>query len=216
MRLFRLNHAPHRANKQRHRIRLAGFCLLILSASHPSEVRAETVPQSRFEARDPHAAFVTEASRRFGIPEHWIRAVRRIESADNVRALSTAGAMGLMQIMPGTWHYLRDRHGLGDDPYDPRDNLLAGTAYLREMYDRYGFAGFLAAYNAGPGRYEAYLKGRPLQAETRSYVARLAPLIKAGNLPSEVMEEARNDPPDPHIWQRATLFVRRSPTGERP
>ena len=70
--------------------------------------------------------------------------------------------MGLMQIMPDTWTELRTRHRLGRDPYDPRDNILAGAAYLREMHDRYGSPGFLAAYNAGPGRYEDYLAGRPL------------------------------------------------------
>ena len=84
-----------------------------------------------------------------------------------------------MQIMPKTWAELRARHRLGADPYDPQDNILAGTAYIRELYDRYGAPGFLAAYNAGPGRYERHLAtGRPLPAETQAYVATLAPMIK--------------------------------------
>jgi len=72
-----------------------------------------------------------------------------VESAGKVRARSRKGAMGLMQIMPGTWADLRARYGLGADPYDSHDNILAGTAYIRELYDRYGAPGFLAAYNAG-------------------------------------------------------------------
>ena len=129
------------------------------------------------------AAHVREASQRFGIPEHWIYAVIRIESAGRTRAVSSAGAMGLMQLMPGTWARQRGRYSLGSDPFDPRDNILAGTSYLREMYDRYGVAGFLAAYNAGPGRYESWLAGRrSLPLETRRYVAKIAPLLQPGRI----------------------------------
>ena len=110
---------------------------------------------------------VEEASRRFLIPSSWIWAVIRVESAGDVRALSNKGAVGLMQLMPKTWASLRQQHGLGVDSYDPRDNILAGAAYLRELHDRYGEVGFLAAYNAGPGRYEDHLSGRrTLPAET--------------------------------------------------
>jgi len=123
-------------------------------------------------------SFVTEAAQRFGIPERWIYAVMRAESDGDQRTRSPKGAMGLMQIMPETWRDLRARFGLGTDPYDPRDNILAGVAYLREMHDRYGIPGFLAAYNAGPGRYERHLAtGRPLPAETRAYVTKLSAMI---------------------------------------
>lgn len=119
-------------------------------------------------------AFIAEASQRFGIPEAWIRAVMRAESGGNPRALSPKGAMGLMQIMPETWAELRTRYGLGANPYDPRDNILAGTAYLRELYKRYGYPDLFAAYNAGPQRFDAYLfNGKPLLDETRTYLARL-------------------------------------------
>ena len=74
----------------------------------------------------------------------------RVESLGDPLALSPKGAMGLMQIMPDTWSELRSRYGLGADPYDPHDNIIAGAAYLRELHDRYGERGFLAAYNAGP------------------------------------------------------------------
>lgn len=128
------------------------------------------------------AAYVSEASQRFGIPKHWIYAVIRAESAGQVKAKSHAGAMGLMQIMPGTWAILRARYQLGADPYDPRDNIHAGTAYLREMVDQFGVPGFLAAYNAGPGRYRQHASGgRPLPRETRAYVAKIMPEIVGGS-----------------------------------
>jgi hypothetical protein len=125
------------------------------------------------------AGFVSEASRRFRIPVSWIRAVIRAESQGDVFAISPKGAMGLMQIMPSTWTMLRARYGLGANPYDPHDNIVAGTAYLRELHDLYGSPGFLAAYNAGPARYEQCLNsGQPLPAETQDYVAALLPLIE--------------------------------------
>jgi hypothetical protein len=129
----------------------------------------------------PYAGFVEEAAQRFSVPAAWIGAVMAIESGGDGRALSPKGAMGLMQIMPDTWSGLRARHRLGVDPYDPRDNILAGAAYLREMFDRFGSPGFLAAYNAGPRSYEEHLAtGRPLPAETRHYVATLAARIREG------------------------------------
>jgi hypothetical protein len=80
--------------------------------------------------------------------------------------------------MPKTWTELRARYGLGADPFDPRDNILAGAAYIRELYDRCGTPGFVAAYDARPGRYERHLAaGRPLPDETQAYVATFAPMI---------------------------------------
>jgi hypothetical protein len=123
-------------------------------------------------------AFIAEASQRFQVPVAWIRAVMHVESGGRLRAVSPKGAMGLMQIMPKTYAGLRLRYHLGEDPYDPRDNILAGAAYLREMHDRYGSPGFLAAYNAGPERYDEHLAtGRPLPIETQAYVAMLMPMI---------------------------------------
>ncbi|EPJ9702002.1 lytic transglycosylase domain-containing protein [Pseudomonas aeruginosa] len=168
---------------------------------------AQSAPVERPAAVHPYAAHIAEASQRFGIPEHWIRAVLRAESAGDVRAVSTAGAMGLMQVMQDTWAGLRVRHGLGRDPYDPRDNILAGTAYLREMFDRYGnVAAMLAAYNAGPGRYDEHrATGRPLPAETRAYVAALTPIL-GGAAATEPPSSAPTPPPD---WREAPLFVMR-------
>jgi hypothetical protein len=128
-----------------------------------------------------------------------------VEGAGDVRAKSEKGAMGLMQIMPETWADLRMRHRFGDNPYDPRDNILAGAAYLHELRDRYGSPGFLAAYNAGPGRYEQYLAGRPLPAETRVYVATLAPLLGGGELASPISLAAVHS----KSWTEAPLFIGR-------
>jgi hypothetical protein len=129
---------------------------------------------------DRWAADIAHASARFGIPEQWIRRVMRAESGGETLLggqpiVSRAGAMGLMQLMPGTWRDMRLALGLGPDPHDPADNIAAGTAYLRLMYDRFGYPGLFAAYNAGPARYTAFLSGRSsLPAETRDYVAAIA------------------------------------------
>ncbi len=153
--------------------------LAALGLAYPLQANGQSRAVQTREASIDIAAHVREASQRFGIPEHWIYAVIRIESAGRTRAVSSAGAMGLMQLMPGTWARQRVRHSLGSDPFDPRDNILAGTSYLCEMYDRYGAAGFLAAYNAGPGRYEDWFAGRrSLPLETRRYVARITPLLQ--------------------------------------
>lgn len=73
--------------------------------------------------------------------------------------------------MPGTWANMRARFALGTDPHDPRDKILAVTAYLRPMYDRFGYPGLFAAYNAGPVRYARHLTtGRPLPRETITYL----------------------------------------------
>jgi hypothetical protein len=110
--------------------------------------------------------------------------------------------MGLMQIMPETWAELRLRYALGNNPYDPHDNILAGTAYLRELRDRYGSPGFLAAYNAGPARYEEHLVGRPLPAETLAYLKTLVPVIGSDIAASSAAARPRSSV--------GTLFVVRS------
>ena len=129
---------------------------------------------------DRWAGDIALASARFGIPAEWIRRVMRVESGGRTMLhgqpiVSSAGAMGLMQLMPSTWRDMRVALRLGVDPNDPRDNILAGAAYLRILYDRFGYPGLFAAYNAGPSRYAAFLSGaRRLPAETRAYVASIA------------------------------------------
>ncbi|MEW6121692.1 MAG: lytic transglycosylase domain-containing protein [Pseudomonadota bacterium] len=154
-----------------------------------------------------YADLIAEAAERFEIPATWIRAVLHAESDGDARSTSPKGAMGLMQIMPQTWAELRVRYGLGDDPYDLHDNITAGAAYLRELFDRYGAPGFLAAYNAGPARYEASRKGRALPTETRAYVDALAPVVEqdgAGGIASHVSAGSLPEPPS---WARAPLFI---------
>ncbi len=132
---------------------------------------------------DPWGPYIVEASAKYDVPERWIREVMRVESGgraemNGVPTTSGAGAMGLMQVMPATYDELRGRYTLGDDPYDPHNSILAGTAYIRELYDLYGSPGFLAAYNGGPGRLDDYLtRNRALPDETRRYVAKIGPYI---------------------------------------
>ncbi len=174
-----------------------------ISAVCAASAQAQSAPIATVNPADPYAADIAEASRRFSIPESWIRAVIRVESSGRVRAVSPKGAIGLMQIMPDTWAGLRLRYRLGRNPRDPHDNILAGAAYLREMHDRYGAAGFLAAYNAGPGRYAEYLAtGRPLPAETLAYVAALAPLIGGDPVNRGVVIAAGLN-----AWIRAPVFA---------
>lgn len=117
---------------------------------------------------------IAEASARFGLSTDLIRAVLMAESDGRIDAVSPKGAMGLMQLMPAAWREMRAELGLGDDPFRPRDNILAGAGYLRNLQDRFGPAGYLAAYNAGPGRYQQHLDGAaPLPRETIAYVARV-------------------------------------------
>ena len=192
--------------------RAASCCAVLLLAgglsicAGPGVAVAQSAPVAR-PAADPYAAYIAEASQRFGIPERWIRAVLRAESAGDKGAVSSAGAMGLMQVMPDTWAGLRARHRLGRDPYQPRDNILAGTAYLREMFDRYGNVGaMLAAYNAGPGRYDEHRStGRPLPAETRAYVAALAPILGGAS----ASQAPARQPAPPSDWRDAPLFIMR-------
>lgn len=121
----------------------------------------------------------SEAADRFGLPVEWVLRVIDAESAGRTTLggepiTSHAGAMGLMQIMPATWASLRAQYRLGPDPHDPRDNIVAGTAYLKAMYDLFGYPGLFGAYNAGPGRYGDHVaRGRPLPRETREYMAKI-------------------------------------------
>lgn len=147
---------------------------------------------------------IEEASSRFGIPVSWISQVMLAESRGftmlNGRAIrSRVGAMGLMQLMPATWAEMRARLALGTNPDDPRDNILAGTFYLRLMYDRFGYPGLFGAYNAGPGTYAAYLAGtRRLPGETVAYLGSVGGAAQ----PVSVARQSRPSP---------ALFVVRRP-----
>jgi hypothetical protein len=125
---------------------------------------------------DPWGPYIREAASRYSIPEQWIRAVMQQESGGEEQAVSPVGAMGLMQVMPETYAGLRQRYGLGDDPFEPHNNILAGSGYIHEMYERFGSPGFLAGYNAGPDRVDQYLAGSAsLPDETVNYLAAITP-----------------------------------------
>ena len=178
----------------------ATFCLFLLLAAGPAgSGHAAEAPTNATLV----ASAVQEASLRFGVPTGWIDAVIAAESGGDADAKSTKGAMGLMQLMPVTWRELSAEIGLGDDAFDRRGNVIAGTAYLRRLYDRFGRRGFLAAYNAGPTRYQAVLDGRGrLPAETVAYVARVEARIGWRN--SGPQAEMTTPPRD---WRVSGLFV---------
>lgn len=176
-------------------------------------------------AGDRWQPYIVEASRRFDLPPDWIRSVMQAESSGRVSVngrpiTSPAGAMGLMQLMPETYARLREEHGLGPDPHNPRDNILAGAAYLRAMYDRFGWPGLFAAYNAGPARFEAHLRDdQPLPVETRRYLVTLGvdmedavavALARAGAERAAIRRRAvRAKPPPPPA--RPVQLVRNDP-----
>ena len=192
---------------------LATLALLAACASNPQLSATQEARQYAAQAKhnykppgppsDPWGPYIVEAASKYDVPERWVREVMHQESGgrlyvDGQPIMSSAGAMGLMQVMPATYDELRGRYSLGDDPYDPHDNIMAGTAYLRELYDVYGSPGFLAAYNAGPGRLDDYLtRNRPLPDETRHYVARVGTAIgsSAPDRPSSAGQYAMNAVP---------------------
>ena len=193
---------------------------LSIACTAPGLVVAQAQGVTRPSPRDPYGEHIAEAAQRFELPATWIRAVLAAESNGDPRSVSPKGAMGLMQVMPETWGDLRLRHRLGSDPFDPHDNIIAGAAYIRLLYDRYGSPGWIAAYNAGPGRYEASLKGRPLPPETRAYVATVASNLDGVGDPDVTVAAAA----DPLAWTHSPLFIAQPTskpatdpvTGERP
>jgi len=223
---------------------VAGLCLLGVLAACAGQGPGINASQeaARYAARargnytppgppsDPWGPYIVEASNRFDVPQRWIREVMRVESggkeymSNGSLMTSPVGAMGLMQVMPETYQELQARYDLGDDPYDPHSNILAGAAYLREMYDIYGSPGFLAAYNAGPKRLDDYLSNnRPLPDETRRYVAMIGPRIQGASpaVPSPAENYAMNAlptdiPPGPRYGRTIQLASSRSPGGRAP
>jgi hypothetical protein len=190
------------------------------SLAAPTQVVLTMPEPTPPDPKDPWRDLIAEASGRFDVPEQWIRAVMHRESGGRATVkgkpiTSPAGAVGLMQVMPATYAELRDRHGLGPTPADPRDNIMAGTAYLREMYDQFGSPGFLAAYNCGPACYSAVQAGRQrLPRETKQYVAALAPVVAkttprgtGGEPATEAIMVAAAEPPKPAPRPAETIQV---------
>lgn len=130
----------------------------------PAQTATATPPATNLSPKQ----LVEEAAKKAALPPAFVHAVAMAESAYKVNAVSPKGAIGLMQLMPGT------AAALEADPRDPKQNAEAGAMYLRELLFRYDYdpVKALAAYNAGPGAVDKY-KGVPPYAETRSYVNRV-------------------------------------------
>jgi len=129
-----------------------------------------------FHALRPDQAYedlIREAAAKHDLDPNLIRAVMQTESAFNPHAVSRVGAQGLMQLMPG----LSVELGV-TDPFDPRQNIMAGARYLRQLLDahRGNIRLTLASYNAGPGNVKRY-KGVPPFRETRNYVRKITELL---------------------------------------
>lgn len=144
----------------------------------------QMTPRQLLKRWDPTIA---EASRRFHVPVPWIRAVMAAESGGRTMSaqdrplVSSAGALGLMQLMPETYEDMRAAYGLGPDPQNPHDNVLAGAAFLRRLFLTYGFPMMFSAYNDGPGNLEYRLLHRELlPLETRSYVEDITRALLTG------------------------------------
>lgn len=186
----------------------------------PGDAQSATDPIARWQP------FIAEASRRSGVPEAWIVAVMRAESGGRTTLhgrpiVSRAGAMGLMQLMPATWAEMRQ--GLGADPHDPHDNIIAGSVYLRLMHDRFGYPGLFAAYNAGPARYAAHLaSGQRLPGETQAYLAILAKTPPTPMMPPAIVSGERLFFPrstsiasDDRDGKRGSLFIKLATSTDR-
>jgi soluble lytic murein transglycosylase-like protein len=113
-------------------------------------------------------ALLDQAAEKYGLPPEFLHSVARIESAYQLNALSPKGAIGLMQLMPGT------AAQLNADPHDPLQNVDAGARHLRDLLLQYGGSTHkaLAAYNAGAGAVQKY-QGVPPYRETRGYVEKV-------------------------------------------
>jgi soluble lytic murein transglycosylase-like protein len=135
-----------------------------------------TVDISSFDPLDARHAYddlIKEAATRYHLDPAMIRAVMQTESAFNATAVSRVGAMGLMQLMPDVAAELG-----ADDPMDPRQNIMAGARYLRQLLNAHGgnLPLALASYNAGPGAVKKYGSVPPFR-ETRTYVKKITDLL---------------------------------------
>ncbi len=157
---------------------LGGLAVLSACAGPSSRPTSYRAPGP---AVDQWGPYIQEASTRFSIPQSWIRAVMQQESGGHqyIRGhlvRSVHGAVGLMQLKPGTYMELAHRYHLGSDPYNPHDNIMAGSGYIRELYDRFGSPDFLAAYNCGPQCAENHRsRGTALPGYAKTYMAAIKP-----------------------------------------
>ena len=168
-------------------------------------------------------AFITEASQRFHVPKAWIRAVMVRESGgrtmlgDNQPIISSAGAIGLMQVLPATYDEMAQQYRLGANPFDAHDNIQAGAAYLRWLHHKYGYPAMFAAYNAGPGRVEDHLeRGVRLPAETRAYISGITKTLhlQTGKSGPDLVKLTRPDGATVKIDPAQIIAIRAALPGE--
>ena len=166
-------------------------------------------------------ATIAEASQRFHVPKAWIRAVMAHESGgrtmlgENQPIVSRAGAVGLMQVLPATYDQMAEQHALGANPFDARDNIMAGAAYLRWLHQKYGFPAMFAAYNAGPKRLEQHLvHGVTLPAETRAYVGGITKTLKVASNDQDLVKLTRPDGAAVKIDPAKVTAIRAAVPGE--
>ena len=131
---------------------------------------AEKRPPPRWAKKPEYAPLISRVAQKVKLSPELIHAVVQAESAYNPGAVSSAGAMGLMQLMPATAR----RYGVAD-VWDPRQNLEAGATYLRDLLDMFqnNLKLALAAYNAGEGAVRKYGNRIPPYPETQSYVRKV-------------------------------------------
>ena len=112
---------------------------------------------------------ISDASKKYGVDSRLLKAIIRAESDFNPKAVSKKGAKGLMQIMPENYRLLNI-----SNPYDPRQSIMGGARYFKDLYERYKgkLSLSLAAYNAGPTAVDRYKTVPPYQ-ETEQYVERV-------------------------------------------
>jgi soluble lytic murein transglycosylase-like protein len=144
---------------------------------------AEAIRATRFVPADRTQAYeelIKDNSRANGLRPDLVRAVIQVESGFNPSARSPKGALGLMQLMPATIQQFRVTN-----PFNPRENVRAGTAYLRQLLDRYDNNEelALAAYNAGPGAVDKHGEAVPPYRETQQYVSKVSELAGPGKAP---------------------------------
>lgn len=140
------------------------------SGRHKYQVFIKERPKSlQRVSSNQYDHIITDASNRYGVDFPLIKAIIKAESDFNPKAVSKKGAKGLMQIMPENFQLLNI-----SNPYDPRESIMAGARYFRELYQRYNgkLALSLAAYNAGPSAVDRYQTIPPYQ-ETEAYVERV-------------------------------------------